>query len=135
MASAGLRLNALPLLRMNDLIEITKYNIYQIRVYSNSRKDRYHTFCTPEAKKAIDNYLDYRRHEFDRTDIFQIANNVKPLSKFSIKKAIHQILYISGLRTPLVAGQNNNKVLNVRRRTAMNHGFINSLKHDVFIAA
>jgi len=137
MASAGLRLNALPLLRMNDLIEIQKYNIYQIRVYSNSRKDRYHTFCTPEAKKAIDNYLDYRRqagehitpkspllrHEFDRTDIFQVANNVKPLSKFSIKKTIHQILYISGLRTPLVAGQNKNKVLNVRRRTAMNHGF------------
>jgi integrase len=140
MASAGLRSGALPLLKYGDLIEVSKYNLYQVRVYANSKSNRHHSFCTPEAKAAIDNYLNYRRQagehitpksplfrrEFNRSDIFDAANNVKPITKFSVKKAIQQLLYISGLRTPLVNNHNNhnhNRVFYVRRKTATNHGF------------
>ena len=30
-------------------------------VYNRSRKDRYYTFCTPEAASTIDEYLEYRK--------------------------------------------------------------------------
>jgi hypothetical protein len=93
MTTAGLR-GALPLLRVGHLIPVPKYNLYQIRVYANSKSNRHHTFCTPECRKSIDNYLDYRRscgenitpkspllrQEFDREDIFQAVNDIKPLT-------------------------------------------------------
>lgn len=59
MSSAGLRRGAIPLLKFGDLTPIHKYNIYKIRVYSNEVEE-YITYCTPETKKAIDEYLEWR---------------------------------------------------------------------------
>jgi integrase len=138
MCSTGMRIGALPLLRYGDLIEIPKHNIYQIRVYANSKSNRYHTFCTPECRKVIDNYVEFRRtcgenitpkspllrQEFDRENIFQVANVVKPLTGFAIKRALQKVLYASGIRTPLVSSNSNEqKKLNTKRETAMSHGF------------
>jgi hypothetical protein len=111
-------------------------------VYANSKISRHHTFCTPECRKAIDNYLDYcrscgenitprsplLRQEFDREDILQATNAVKPITKFAIRKALTKILYASGLRTPLVIQDEEGKSkdrrrLNNRRPTAMSYGF------------
>ena len=63
------------------------------------------------------------RQEFDREDIWQAANAVKPLTKFVIRKALTKILYASGLRTPLNVPQEDKRKLNNRRPTAMSHGF------------
>ncbi len=41
MASAGLRVGALSLLRIGDLMEVPKHNLYQIRVYANSKSNRH----------------------------------------------------------------------------------------------
>jgi integrase len=134
MASADLRVGALSLLRVGDLTPVPKYNLYQIRVYANSKRSRYYTFCTPECRKAIDNYLDYRRFsgehitpksplirkEFDKRDIFKSANDVKPVSRSSIKQIMRDVLYMSGLRTPIVIPEGK---LNYRRSIAMNHSF------------
>jgi integrase len=38
MSSSGMRIGALPLLRISDLVAIPKYNLYQIRVYANSKE-------------------------------------------------------------------------------------------------
>ena len=46
MSSAGLRLGAIPLLRIRDIIPIDKYKIYKINVYAKSRKSSYFSFCT-----------------------------------------------------------------------------------------
>jgi site-specific recombinase XerD len=138
MSSAGLRLGALPILKIGDLISIPKHNIYQIRVYANSKSNRHYTFCTPECRKAIDNYIEYRRscgenitaksplfrREFDKHDIFQVANSVKPITRESIKKSINEVLYASGLRTPFIITESKkDKILNTRRQIAMSHGF------------
>jgi integrase len=137
MCSSGMRLGAVHLLKVGDLIPVPDHNIYQIRVYANSRSSRYYTFWTPECKKAIDNYLEYRRscgenitpkspllrREFDKHDIFQVANDVRPLTRPSIKKALGEVLYASGLRTPLVIQQEDKRRLNNRRQTPMSHGF------------
>jgi len=53
LASSGIRLGAIPLLRLKNL------DNYKITVYEDD-KEEYFTFCTPECKKAIDSYLDMR---------------------------------------------------------------------------
>jgi integrase len=57
MCSAGLRVGAIPLLRIRDLEPIDKYNLYKVNVYARSKKHAYFSFCTPECRKAIDDYL------------------------------------------------------------------------------
>jgi hypothetical protein len=138
MCSGGMRVGALPLLKVGDLIEVWKCNIYQIRIYANSKSNRHYTFCTPECRKAIDNYIDYRkqcgknitpkspllRRESDRNDIFQVANDIKPLTTYAIKDSLTKILYASGIRTPLVVNPKpKGNVLNARRETMLSHGF------------
>ena len=61
------------------------------------------------------------RREFDKRDIFAVANDAKHLTRVSIKMALAQLLYASGLRTPSVS--EDKRRLNNRRPTAMSHGF------------
>ncbi|MGB7557286.1 MAG: site-specific integrase [Nitrososphaeraceae archaeon] len=61
MASGGLRLGAIPGLRIKDLEPIDNYSIYKINVYTRSIKSRYFSFCTPECRKWIDTSLDHRK--------------------------------------------------------------------------
>jgi integrase len=51
MCSGGMRVGALPLLKVGDLISVPKHNIYQIRVYANSKSNRHFTFCTQNVEK------------------------------------------------------------------------------------
>ena len=64
MASTGMRVGALPSLKLRHLkrydLDDGKY-VYRIQVYATSRKDSYSSFCTPECATAIDNYLSYRK--------------------------------------------------------------------------
>lgn len=137
MASAGLRLGAIPRLKVGHLIKIPEYNIYQINAYANSRKSSYYTFCTSECATAIDNYMKWRRDcgeriteksplirsQFDSNDIFDISNNVKAVGREGIKKCLNKVLYRSGLRTQLTERRNDENKLNLKRDVPMAHGF------------
>ncbi|HET6716514.1 MAG TPA: tyrosine-type recombinase/integrase [Nitrososphaeraceae archaeon] len=57
LASTGIRIGALPSMKIGDLERID--NLYKVTVYSGD-KEEYLTFCTPEATKEIDSYLQYR---------------------------------------------------------------------------
>lgn len=59
-SSSGPRVGAIPLVRIKDLEPIDKYNIYKVTYYPSSKKYRYFTFCSPEARKNIDAYLQWR---------------------------------------------------------------------------
>lgn len=65
MASTGMRVGALPLIKLKHLkkwiVDHSGNYVYQITVYGNSSKSRYTTFCTPECAKAIDEYLKMRK--------------------------------------------------------------------------
>lgn len=65
MSSAGLRVGALPSLKIHNLQKIDIYGIYKITVYENEDEE-YVTFCTPECAKAIDSYLEYRQRHGER---------------------------------------------------------------------
>jgi hypothetical protein len=67
MCSSGMRVGALcfapdpkdktKYLKYGDLTPVPEHNLYQIHVYAYSKSDHYYTFCTPECRKWIDEYL------------------------------------------------------------------------------
>jgi hypothetical protein len=57
MASSGLRVGAIPLLKLRHLEKID--SIYKITVYEGAN-EQYYTVCTPECASFIDAYLQYR---------------------------------------------------------------------------
>ena len=87
MSSAGLRVGAVPTLRVKDLEPVDKYKLYKIRVYSKSVKSRYVSMLTPECRQSISQYLDYRRRWGERiTDdfpLFRADYNVREGTKES----------------------------------------------------
>ena len=117
MTSSGIRIGAIAYpLQLRDLQSIDKYHIYKITVYRKS-SSRYYTFCSPEARKEIDSYLDWRRRlgeqlkddspVFRKTfDRFKIQRPL-PVTLFSIGWNMNSLLKQCGLRAfePLKEGQ------------------------------
>ena len=111
LASTGIRIGAIIKLKLEDLVLIPDYHLYKVRVYSDSNQ-RYLTFTTPEAAKAMDVYLDSRkrygekltpksplfRDQFDLEDIISIRD-VKPIKLRTIDRLISRTVEKSGIRT------------------------------------
>jgi integrase len=109
MASSGVRLGALPLLKLRHMHES------KLIVYENEREE-YFTFITQECKKALDVYLDMRlrygekldkespllREQFDIKDQFQIRKP-KQFTVWMIKWKIVDLQKRLGIRTKEVA--------------------------------
>lgn len=107
MASAGLRLGALPFLKMRDLIYVKKYKLHQIRQYFNSKSRPRYTFCSPECSEILDRNIQFRkdvgevivstspvlRRDFDSTDKIRAANNHDKITREAIKRDIQNVLY------------------------------------------
>src|SRR6476660_8095881 len=64
MCGSGLRIGSIAELKLRNLEPISKYGIYQITVYENTKQE-YITFCTPECASVIDTYLEYRKRNGD----------------------------------------------------------------------
>jgi integrase len=135
MASSGLRIGAIPELRFRDLEPIYKYNLYKITVYKRS-KAKYTTFCTPECRKAIDDYMKWResvgeqikpdspvfRKAFDRNDLLQVQNNQQPLNLHTINWILNDLLHSTGVR--IRSQKDSSKNIKKERREVMQaHGF------------
>jgi integrase len=124
--STGIRLGAFQGLKLKHL-EKLENNIYKLIVYGDSSKYRYYTFTTPEAGKAIDDYLAFRkaggevlnpeapliREEFRKEN----ANNPRALNSDGVSALIYDMLLKLGLRKV----NSNNQF--ARHKTARMHGF------------
>ena len=134
MSSAGLRIGAISTLKIKDLEPIDKYNIYKISVYSRSRKSRYFSFCTPECRKSIENYIEYRRRWEERiteeSPLFrtEFNNGIKYISTDRGKQIIINILRDTGLRKPPIEGKTQ------RSHIMGNHGFRKFFETNAFKA-
>ena len=108
MASAGLRVGSLPSFRVKDLEPIDRYNIYKVNVYASSKKSSYFSFCSVEARKEVDQYLEWRkrlgehikpesalfRTEFSSLQIQQ----PQPLTRSGIRYIVNKLLRNTGIR-------------------------------------
>lgn len=141
MSSTGIRLGAFPYLRVKDLEPIEEYNIFKIWVYAKSKKSRYFTFCTPEARQAIESYLDWRKrlgeHVIKESLLFRsdfntqrIEAETKPITTRAISTAIGQLWVHVGMRK-----QHLDTSEGYRRNEVMTcHGFRKFLETNAFKA-
>lgn len=108
LASTGIRIGALSSLRISDLERID--NLYKIQVYSGD-KESYFTFCTLEAAKEIDTYLDFRKRHGEKITgdsyllVKQFNVNLtiegsrgKPFGKLSLPIILEDYIRNCGLR-------------------------------------
>lgn len=87
MASSGLRLGALPLLKLKH-IENNKL----VRVYENSREE-YYTFITPECSSLIQEYIKYRQRNGEKVtpEAYLIRNDFNIYQPLKLRKAARGI--------------------------------------------
>ena len=146
MASSGVRIGAVPLLKGH--LE-RRGDLYKIYVYKGQKgKGQYYTFCTPEAAKAIDNYLEFRercgekinpqsplfRKDFDINDQGQACFDVQVWKRPRILEAIHKELIKNGMITVDHTKYN-------RKEVKLSHGFrkffetmlVNAKLHETII--
>ena len=121
MASTGLRIGAIPFIKKRNLQD------YKITVYESANEE-YYTFITPECKKAIDFYIDFRtrygeelddnspliREQFDIRDKFAIKNP---------KQVIHKTIQWNLRVLAIKCGIRKNGDRNTRQEVMMSHGF------------
>lgn len=135
LASTGIRIRAIIELKLEDLVIIPNYGLYQVCVYSDSRQ-RYLTFTTPEAAKAIDVYLKYRercgerlttksplfRDQFDREDVVSI-HEVKPLKLRTVERLVSRTVEKSGIRTVERITELHSEKGKIRKNVKLTAGF------------
>ena len=147
MSSSGVRIGAVPLLLKGHLER--RGDLYKISVYKGQKgKGQYYTFCTPEATKAIDSYLEFRercgekidplspvfRKDFDINDQGQARFDVQVWKRPRILEAIHKELIKNGLITVDHTKYN-------RKEVKLSHGFrkffetmlVNAKLHETII--
>lgn len=104
LSSSGLRIGGLLKLRLKDLTPLPGYDIYRIIVYKKTR-EQYTTFCTPEARRMLDQYLDFRRRmgekltpdsllfrrEFNRLQARAPSSTEKPLERSALFSTITRL--------------------------------------------
>jgi integrase/recombinase XerD len=139
LASSGSRLGSLPTLRVGNLVPISEYKLYKITIYESSREE-YYTFCTPEARRAIDEYLQFRercgeklgpdsplfREQFDVNDKENSVNKPRPITSYGIQTTLTNALIKAGLRVRVTQQTEDNDHKNtgrVRKEVARFHGF------------
>lgn len=134
MASAGVRIGAIPDLKVGHIMKVPNFDIFKITVYKKTREE-YYTFCTPEAYHAITEYLEYRkrfgevitpdsplfRHDFDPNDARQVKE-ARPLAYPSVKVKLRTLLIKSGIAKYQSISETN-KNGKRRNEVAANHGF------------
>jgi integrase len=135
LASTGVRIRAIIDLKLEDLVTVPTYNLYQVKVYATAR-ERYFTFVTPEASKALNTYLNYRercgekltpkspvfRDQFNRNDPDSIRNP-QPIRLRALEWLISQTIQKSGLITVERQTELHNEHGKIRKNVRLTAGF------------
>lgn len=131
---SGIRRGVAPALIWEDLEPIDEYGIYQITCYRGS-KSEYITWCIPEARKAIEEYREFRerygekitpesplfRDKFDISD--RLAAKVpNSLGENAIYNILSQLAERAGIRERQTL-EDGDKAGKVRHKVKAVHGF------------
>ena len=134
LASTGMRIGAIPDLKLKHLTKIENFGLYQITVYENT-KDEYYCFCSAECAKDIDSYIAYRercyekitpeaplvREQFDRNNPDK-ARNPRHLPLNTLGFHIRELLIAAGIQTVehLTETKTNGRL---KKEVMRSHGF------------
>ena len=136
LSSTGMRIGAIPDLRLRSLEKVGFDNLYKITIYEGFNEE-YVTYCIPECTTAIDNYLKMRerygerltgdsfliREQFDIRDPFAISKCHKTVSNTLANKII-DLAIRSGVRKKEVLEQDKKHLGGrLRKDVAICHGF------------
>jgi integrase len=135
LASTGMRIGAIPGLKLKHLTKVGDYNLYQITVYENT-KDEYYCFCSPECATAIDSYITYRkrcyekvgpespliREQFDR-DNPDKARKPRLLPLNTLNVLIRELLIVAGIRSVEHLTETQTSSGRLRKEVRASHGF------------
>ena len=135
MASTGMRIGAIPGLKLRNVEIVPELDIYKITVYENTN-DEYTTFCTPECAKAINEYLKMReqygekltqnsyliREQFDVRDPFKISR-CKEVKANTVTRKLIDLAERSLIRQKEILIQGSNKKRSeIRKEVPIAHG-------------
>lgn len=134
LASTGVRIGAVPELKMKHLKKIDEYGMYRITVYEGANEE-YITFTTPEARKALDEYFEYRerageqftpkspiiRDKIDINDPIKVRHP-REMKLDGISKTLYDLILRSGVKKARKVGENGKQGA-IRHETATAHGF------------
>jgi integrase len=112
LASSGMRKGAIIKLQLKHLKIVDEYNIFLIDVYKQAR-EHYCTFCTPEARKAIEDYLNWRAKLGEKLtpesplfrEQFDIRFGARGKPKSITEKSIRHMLTVLRTETGIVETQ------------------------------
>lgn len=98
MASTGTRVGALRDLKFKHLKRWSigaalNLFVYQVRVYANSPKSRYTTFCTPECASALDRYFALRNRYGENLKQDPITGDWEPADSYVFIKDFSKETY------------------------------------------
>jgi integrase len=112
LCSSGIRVGAVPELRLRHFHKIEQYGIYRVTVYEGSNEE-YYTYTTKEAADAIQAYIKHRedngelvsedspflrdRYAIHRINPEKLARHVQPLSNKGVSELIFYILQKCGI--------------------------------------
>jgi integrase len=134
LASSGMRIGAIPDLKLRQLKKVENYHLYQIVVYENSN-DEYYCFCSPECAEAIRSYLAYRERYGEKLKpdaplIREMFNTQDPLKcripkmvgLYTLSDVLQKLLVRSGINTIAKQTETTQKGKE-RKGVARAHGF------------
>jgi integrase len=146
MCSAGLRVGAIPSLRIRDIEPIDRLKIHKVNVYASSKKSRYFTFCTPECRNEIDSYLEWRKRWGERlqddSPLFRRVFNSKlehergharPIQTGNVRWIVLKLLKDTGIR-PVEPLTESNRQIHQRSHIMQCHGFRKFFETNAFKA-
>jgi integrase len=135
LASSGMRIGAVPDLKIKHLTKIQEYNLYKIKIYAGYPRWEHFTFTTPEATNSMDAYFDYRqrygeqinpdspviREQFDVTDVLSVKQPKKLTAKY-FGDMLNEALQRAGIFA-VVHMTEGQKVGRIRNAVPRAHGF------------
>jgi len=103
LASTGIRIGALSSLRLGDLEPVQ--DLYKVTVYSGE-KEQYLCFTTPEARKEIDEYLEFRKRRGEHitndsyvlVKKFNFNEKSEPFKGYSLRSILQDNIENTGLK-------------------------------------
>ena len=141
MSSSGVRVGAIPQLRIRDLKAIDKYSIYKINVYPKSKLSAYITYCSPECRRELDSYIEYRKRFGERitneSPLFRrdynahgnLVREVRSITRATIMRFMNKLVRDVGLRNIPLENQGYK-----RSEIMLSHGFRKFFETNAFKA-